>query len=570
MDSKQPQPSAPSECCGVGRQLCDFLFESLQGVLPFERVAIAALDGDRRLVQRAVRAQEPDLLIPVGYQGSLDRGTLASVLASGRARTLNDLAAYARLSDSASPTHLLLREGYLASLTCPLEHDGEAVGFLFFNARSADVYRPDHEEVAQRIAPIVAHVIASCAGLDDALSLDALTRSFAAIGREARAASEEEVLLARVLERVREGVVVDDVLDRVYEHFRPLLPYDRIGYASIEGDRVVARWARSRFLSHLPRGYSQRLAATSLHGLIDAGTPRILNDLEGYAARHPYSNSTRLILEEGHRSSLTFFLGTRESPLGFLFFASGAKDAYDNTHVARLRRLTAPLSAAIEKAALYEQLAIARARAEELLHLLMPRSIAARLQAGEVDLADARDATVLFADLVAFTEWSSRLSPIELLRCLRSLFARVHNSAVRRGVARIRVVGDGYMAAAGAADDDPDHAGRVALHALDVVEIVGEMRAPDGRPLTARVGVHSGPVIAGVLGDEDLHYDVWGPSVSMAARMESHGEAGRVQVSEETARRLQGRFALEARGEVQIKGLGGRQTFWLGQPMSRG
>ena len=553
---------AHRDCCGIAGQLCDFLFVALEGAIAFDRIAIVGVVGDL-LVQRAVRARGDDRVLEPGYQGSMSRGTLASVIASGHARVLNDLAAYARLAEPASPTHLLVREGYLASLTCPLEYEGEPVGMLFFNSRERDAYRPEHVEIVQRVAPMVARMLASCVGLDDTPSLAALTQSFAAIGRAVRAATEEEVLIARVLDRVREGVVVDDVLDRVYEHLGALIPYDRIGFAVIEGDRVVARWARSRFPMHLPRGYSQRLAATSLRAVIESGTPRILNSLEDHLTRHPYSQSTRLIVDEGHRASLTFFLGTREAPLGFLFFSSATENVYSHTHLARMRRLTAPLTAALEKARLYEDLAIARGRAEELLRVLMPPSIAGRLQAGETDLADEHDATVMFADLVAFTEWSSSLKPIELLSALRSLYAQVHDSAMRHGITRIRIMGDGYMAAAGVADDPDDHAGRLARHALDVVEIVRHTRAPDGRPLQVRVGMNTGPVICGVLGGEDLHYDVWGPSVSMAARLESHGAPGRVQVSEETAKRLAERFNLEARGDVTIKGVGARKTFWL-------
>lgn len=552
--------------CGVAGQLCEFLFEALEGALPYERIAIVAVEEAERLVQRAVRAREPDRVIPTDYRGTLRRGTLAAVLASGRPRTLNRLAAYATHAEASSPTHLLVQEGYRASLTCPLEHEGQAVGLLFFNSRTEDAYRPEHAEIVRRISPTVASVLAGCAGVGEAPSLTSMTRSLAAIGRAARAATEEEALLARVLDRVRDGMVVDDVLDRVYEHCHALLPYDRVGYAAVEGDRVVARWARSRFPMLLPRGFSQRLAATSLPDLIESGTPRILNDLAAYTAQHPYSRSTQLVVEEGHRASLTFFLGAPEAPRGFLSFCSRTPGVYSTAHVARLRRLTAPLTAALEKAALYEQLALARARSEELLHLLVPPAIAARLQAGESDIAEAREATVLFADLVSFTRWSSSLAPAALLETLRALFGRIQASAERRGVARIRVMGDGYMAAAGAADPGEDHPERAALHALDIVDIVGAMRAPDGSPLAVRVGIHTGPVVAGVLGGGDLRYDVWGSSVSVAARLESHGEPGRVQLSEATALRLAGRFAVEPRGEISLKGLGPTRTWWLGAP----
>ncbi|MBK6530448.1 MAG: hypothetical protein IPF99_12825 [Deltaproteobacteria bacterium] len=107
-----------------------------------------------------------------------------------------------------------------------------------------------------------------------------------------------------------------------------------------------------------------------------------------------------------------------------------------------------------------------------------------------------------------FTGWSSSLTPFVMLRTLRELFARIHASAEHRGVARIRVMGDGYMAAAGAADDGADHAERAALHALDILDIVAATRTPDGQPIAVRVGLHTGPVVAGVLGGGDLRYDV--------------------------------------------------------------
>ena len=554
--------SEPPECA-VASQVCEFLFGALEGMLPFDRIAIVSIEDDERLVQRAVRAREPDRVIPAGYGGTLRRGTLAAVVAGGHPRTLNRLAAYAANAPSSSPTHLLVQEGYQSSLTCPLEHEGTAVALIYFNSRTPDVFRPEHAEVVQRLAPTVAALLAGGAGPGEPHSPATMARSLAAIGRAARVATEEEVLVARILDRVRDGVVVDDVLNRLYDHCHTLLPYDRIGYATVQGDRVVAQWARSRFAARLPRGFSQPLSGGSLSNIIEAGTPRILNDLVTYSALHPHSRSTQLIVEEGHRASLTFFLGTPETPLGFLYFSSGTANAYRHDHVARMRRLTAPLTAALERALLFEQLIQARERSEELLRMLVPPAIAARLHAGETDIADAQEATILFADLANFTGWSASLSPIDLLHTLRDLFARIHASAERRGVARIRVMGDGYMAVAGADDHRDDHAERAALHALDIVEIAGAMRAPDGRPLAARVGLHTGPIVAGVLGGGDLHYDAWGPAVSIAARLESHGAPGRVQVSEETARRLAGAFALEPRGEIQLKGLGLTRAWWL-------
>ena len=561
-------PFRPS--CAVSDRLCAFLFETLDGVVPFDRIAIVGVESTDRLVQRAVRGRTPDRVIPAGYRGTLRRGSLASVLASGHPRILNRLRNYATHAEHGSPTHLLLEEGYEASLTCPLEHEGTAVGLLFFNTHAPGTYRPEHAEIVLRVATAVAALLAHA--IDEAAppSFDALTLSLAAIGREARAAAEEEVLAARLLDRVRGGMIVDEVLGRVYEHFGALLPYDLVGFAECDGERVVARWAKSSAGVHIGRDQSVPLSETRLGDVLETGTPRILGDLEAYLAKSPASVAARMLVRAGLRSAVVFTLEVASGPMGFLYFASRAPHAYSTAHVARMRRLVGPLAAALEKARLYEELALARARAEELLRMMMPDAIATRLQAGETDIADAREATVLFADLVGFTTWSTALAPLDLLHTLRALFARVQESAVRRGVARIRVLGDGSMAAAGLSDDRPDHVRRAALHALDIVDIVASMHAPDGTPLAARVGVHCGPVVAGVLGGSDLRYDVWGPSVSVAARLESHGAGGRVQVSAEAARRLEGHFSLEPRGEVVLKGIGPRSTFWLGPLPPRG
>ncbi len=171
--------------------------------------------------------------------------------------------------------------------------------------------------------------------------------------------SREIDSLAKITEEINAGLVLDEVLDHVYDSFRSIIPYSRIGFSLIEdGGKVVrARWARSDGPKMtIVRGYSAPLEGSSLQEIIRTGRPRILNDLEAYAREHPSSESTAKILEEGVRSSLTCPLIARGKPIGFIFFSSMKPGAYDNVHVETFRQIAAQLSIIVEKSRLYQEL----------------------------------------------------------------------------------------------------------------------------------------------------------------------------------------------------------------------
>ncbi len=167
----------------------------------------------------------------------------------------------------------------------------------------------------------------------------------------------EYVRLCAVAEHVAGGVRLDDTLDRVYESFRGLIPFNRIGCALIgeDGSAVKAAWARSDRPLKVLRGFTAPLAGSSLESILQTGEPRILNDLEAHLAGHPESVSTRLIVEEGIRSSLTCPLVTQGKPVGFLFFSSVEKNAYRDLHQGVFLHIAGQLSALIEKSRLYQQ-----------------------------------------------------------------------------------------------------------------------------------------------------------------------------------------------------------------------
>jgi adenylate cyclase len=188
----------------------------------------------------------------------------------------------------------------------------------------------------------------------------------------------------------------------------------------------------------------------------------------------------------------------------------------------------------------------------------------ARLKRERGVIADRHaEATVMFADIVGFTAMSSTMQPELLVRFLNSLFSELDALTTKLGLEKIKTIGDAYMVAAGLPLARPDHAHAIARLALEMRAVVGKIDVPDGRELKVRIGIHSGPVVAGVIGATKLTYDLWGDTVNIASRMESHAEPGMIQVTEATRNLLEGRFRLEDRGSIQVKGKGAMNAFVL-------
>jgi class 3 adenylate cyclase len=202
---------------------------------------------------------------------------------------------------------------------------------------------------------------------------------------------------------------------------------------------------------------------------------------------------------------------------------------------------------------------------ESLLLNILPPSIAQRLREGEGVIADRFDEmTVLFADVVDFTPLSARRSATEVVGLLNSVFSAFDGLVERYALEKIKTVGDAYMVAGGLSPDGPaDDAERVADMALEMIEAVDRVGAELGEPLAIRVGLHTGPAVAGVIGIKKFIYDVWGDTVNTASRMESHGVPGRVQVTDTTYRRLRSTHDFEPRGTIDVKGKGSIETYLL-------
>lgn len=205
------------------------------------------------------------------------------------------------------------------------------------------------------------------------------------------------------------------------------------------------------------------------------------------------------------------------------------------------------------------------ARSESLLYNLLPNEIATRLKdAPGKTIADNLDHTaILFADIVGFTPRSAQMAPEELVEFLNRIFSTFDTLAEKHGLEKIKTIGDAYMVAAGLPQpvDKPVH--RVAAMACDMLTAMQTFSKEIGDTVEVRIGIHTGPVVAGVIGHQKLFYDAWGDTVNTASRMESHGQAGRIQVTAAARDALKDDYVFEPRGSIEIKGIGALETWWL-------
>src|SRR4051794_10896169 len=205
-----------------------------------------------------------------------------------------------------------------------------------------------------------------------------------------------------------------------------------------------------------------------------------------------------------------------------------------------------------------------QARSERLLLNVLPEPVAARLKQGEEPIADAhRDVTVLFADIVGFTPLAERLPAEEVVNLLNRVFGALDDLAADCGVEKIKTIGDAYMVVSGIPVPRADHAEAIAEMALAMGPAIATIGREAGVTLQVRIGIDAGPVVAGVIGRAKFSYDLWGDTVNVASRMESHAAPGTIQVTERAYVSLRDRYEFRERGTIDIKGKGPMATYLL-------
>jgi adenylate cyclase len=256
---------------------------------------------------------------------------------------------------------------------------------------------------------------------------------------------------------------------------------------------------------------------------------------------------------------------------------AGAKDfvskPFDLGEVlARVRNLLEVRLLHFETKKLYEQILAEQKVSDRLLHNLLPHAIAERLKGRPEVVADNfteviadsfPEVTVLFADIVGFTKFSEGVSAKVLVDVLNDIFTRFDSISEHRGLEKIKTIGDSYMAAAGLPVQVENHAERAAHMALDMLEVMAHFNQQSHHQLKIRIGMSTGAAVAGVIGKRKFLYDVWGDVVNTASRMQSHGVAGRIQITDSTRLGLGEPFLFEKRGTIEVKDLGEINTWFL-------
>jgi urea transport system substrate-binding protein len=217
-----------------------------------------------------------------------------------------------------------------------------------------------------------------------------------------------------------------------------------------------------------------------------------------------------------------------------------------------------------ERKRMMDALRVEQEKSERLLLNILPKSIAEKLKQDHQSIAERFDqATIMFADLVDFTGFSSRISPSELVDLLNDIFSTFDELALKHKLEKIKTIGDSYMVVGGVPTPMESHVEAIAEMALDMQQAITQFTRDDGQPFQLRIGINTGPVVAGVIGMRKFIYDLWGDAVNVAARMESQGQARLIQVTESTKVQLEHQYNFQLRGEIHIKGKGPMTTYWL-------
>jgi len=544
--------------------ILDFIYVAFRRLIPYDRIALALPDPTGRVIHQVwQRTDDPGLEVTDHYSGPLEGSSLTEVARTGAPRIINDLEAYLWHHPESRSSAYFVAKGIRSSLTCPIDLGDDRYGFLFFSAREPHTYQAVHTQTYLQISERIAELIADLneAGVDGS-TLGHLLRGLAdALDR----AHRELALLEGLSERISAGLSLESVLDHVFDTFAPCVPYDRIELVRLEDEGRVVRsdWLRfSDAEADEPPPLVQVLAESELVDVVNSGVPKTVDDAHEYLAQHPDCIRVRLLVASGFRSILYCPLIWNQEPLGVLVFSCRDPSRYQAYHRSVLRRLSRQIGAALGKAAALDRVDAERRISDELLYHMVPPTIARQLKRSTGPIARSHESVgVLFADIRGFTGWAHQLPPVALVRLLNRVFGEFDRAAKRRGVLKIRNIGDGYMAASGVPKSREGHLEDLCDLGLELLAIAQSFDTPEGRPISMRVAIHCGPVVAGVIGRATLQYDVWGSTVNLAARLEPVATAGVLTVSQSVAERVASSFELR-RGRVsRAKGFPDQQLF---------
>jgi len=328
--------------------------------------------------------------------------------------------------------------------------------------------------------------------------------------------------------------------------------------------KCVQRWCRPSVVMPEFEAISDKITFAPGEGLPGStwttGSPQWIADI----AEEPSFLRRREAAKAGLHAAFGFPIRDGKEILGVMIFYNREVQQPDTEMLQTMAAIGSQIGQFMKRKQAEEELALEREQTERLLLNILPQPIGERLKQGEHTIAEYfANATVLFADIVGFTQLASRLSPIELVDLLNQIFSEFDRLTERYGLEKIKTIGDAYMVVGGLPVPISNHAEAIAQMALDMQAALSIFNAENNKMFSIRIGIHSGPVVAGVIGLKKFIYDLWGDTVNIASRMESHGMAGKIHVSDATYQLLQDKFLWEKRETIQVKGKGEMTTYFL-------
>lgn len=397
--------------------------------------------------------------------------------------------------------------------------------------------------------------------------------------------AEREKLLSQISQRIRQSLDLTEILATTVKEVRNFLQVDRVVIARLNQDNtltIVQESVRNERFSILNLRITDRVVQeTYIHRLPDIQvisditesqlTPALISFWSHLQVRShlvvPIFRPNVNISEQNYEPYVESF---QESPLNSALYGLLIADhctqvrQWQPSEVDLLTQLSLQISIAWQQSQLYEKLRYQQEKSESLLLNILPKLIAQRLKQNPGIIADNFElVSVMFADIVGFTNLSTQISALELVQLLNKIFSLFDALAQRHKLEKIKTIGDAYMVAGGLSIPNPNHLRAIADMALDMQHGIKQVKTPQGKPCQIRIGINCGPVVAGVIGSNKFIYDLWGDTVNVASRMESTGIAGKIQVTENIYNHLQAFYEFEPRGLTPVKGKGEMMTYWL-------
>lgn len=383
-----------------------------------------------------------------------------------------------------------------------------------------------------------------------------------------RELAQQEELLNRLAKAIRNSLDLERILETAVYEIRNLLSIDRCHFMWFHSSpqpywEIVKEAKTLDQPSHLGRYFLDSVVSNPEAFMADLLEMKLrlshdLRTLDDLVER-------RFLTSLGYTAFLSLPIYVGSQGIGVLYCAhSQGIRIWVEQEVELVQAVADQVAIAISQAELYEQARTAQEQSDRLLLNILPEAIADRLKQDEHTIADSfEEVTVLFADLVGFTQLSSNISPHDLVKQLNKIFSAFDRLAQRLNLEKIKTIGDAYMVVGGLPTPRADHAEAIAQMALDMQEEIAQFTRDNGEPLHIRIGISSGPVVAGVIGLNKFIYDLWGDTVNTASRMESQGIPGCIQVTSATYERLHHKFSFEKRGIIEVKGKGAMTTYFL-------